>query len=189
LISALNYALYHHRGQYRKNGEAYIVHPLNVYKKVKALGLSLEFQVASILHDVYEDCEVSLSEIESLFGEKIKFYIYCLSKVSKKSFTKDFNGQRHRIMKYIERLSMGFKREPLLMIVKMCDQLDNLHTIHVFNRKKQLRILHDLKNLYLPVYKKYEYLLSWHSKMIFRKMYLKLVKRIYDCLIAYKLIN
>ena len=69
--NAVVYALHKHAGQYRKNGEIYILHPLEVATIVGTMTKDLEILSAAVLHDIVEDTDTSIEEIEKIFGKRI----------------------------------------------------------------------------------------------------------------------
>jgi (p)ppGpp synthase/HD superfamily hydrolase len=174
----IDYAYKLHAHQKRKNGEPYISHPLGVMKRVKKLQLSKTSEQVAVLHDVFENCEVSESTICRLFGEKVCFMIMSLTKDPKEKFPADKEGYYLRLTAYLEKLQRGIAREPELLLLKICDQLDNLETINVFCRGKYFRILNTIKNYYLPFYQEISPQLSPDIYKRYTKIYAELNEKV-----------
>lgn len=144
-----------HKGQYRKSGEPYISHPLAVSKILKDHGFSEEVQTAGILHDLCEDTGISNSEIETLFTEDIAFVLYALSKNTKaknKNISKTANTPDYRISLYIRRFASCTAENPMVLYVKIADQIHNLSTMQAFTEEKKKRKIAEVKQYFLPIY-------------------------------------
>lgn len=83
VIKAYNYAYNAHEGQYRKSGEKYIIHPLEVAKILAELELDVFTIAAGLMHDVVEDTDVSFSDIERLFGTEVAELVDGVTKLGK----------------------------------------------------------------------------------------------------------
>lgn len=113
------FALVKHEGQYRLNGEPYIVHPLHVLTNAMQFSCDKDIMQASLLHDVVEDTNTSVKEIEYLFGEKTASLVseLTLPKTVKHAEKGDFLAGKVLIL----------SDEALL--IKLCDRLDNVKTL------------------------------------------------------------
>lgn len=111
----LKYATEAHRGQTRKTGQPYIVHPIAVSKIVEFFGGDEESICAALLHDVVEDTPISLEEIERRFGKNIAFLVDGVTKLEDKEET----------LKKIERYAEKDKR---VILIKLADRLHNVET-------------------------------------------------------------
>lgn len=148
----ITFATEKHKGQYRENGDEYIAHPLSTRETLKQLHLNGDILDAAVLHDVCEEAGVDFNEIQERFGEKIAFIVYCLSKTPKAQFQNSSNAMEERRDDYIEKLYIGAKVYPEIMLIKMSDQIDNMQSISVFRVTKQKRLLSDIQNKYLPLF-------------------------------------
>jgi GTP pyrophosphokinase len=151
---AIQFATECHKGQLRRTGDEYLVHPLSVMKQVAKLGFDEETQVAAVLHDVYEATDISLQDIERQFGGKVAKMVFLLSKEDKTKFSDDIFGFNDRLGVYLEQLKLGASELPEILFIKICDQLDNLKTLSVFREQKYYRTLWVLQLLYVPLYRK-----------------------------------
>jgi len=105
-----------HRGQIRKgSGAPYIIHPLSVGIALAGVGASEEVVISGILHDVVEDCDVSLLEIEEIFGKRVSFLV---DQVTEKGI-----GWRERKESVIEKLE---EAEKDILLIKSADMLHNI---------------------------------------------------------------
>ena len=84
---AYNLAREKHEGQYRKTGEAYIIHPLNVASILTEIYADAETISAGLLHDVLEDCECSVEEMSSVVGDNVTRVVQGVTKLSKIHFS------------------------------------------------------------------------------------------------------
>lgn len=175
---ALSFARNKHRHQKRKNGEAYIYHPLAVYRKIRFYNLGQEIEQAALLHDVYEDCDVTLDELEAEFGEEVKTIVYYLSKEPKANFCSEEQGQKLRLDNYLEKLKRAFWENYLIMFIKIADQLNNLETIDFLGEKKFYQNIKEVKKYYLPIYNRFEPCVPLEQKEIFFDLYHELEKRL-----------
>ena len=83
LETAIDFATEKHLGQFRKSGEAYITHPLKVAGYLIEWGMDIDSVIAGVLHDVIEDTETPLEDLESNFGEEIAFLVDGVTKVGR----------------------------------------------------------------------------------------------------------
>lgn len=146
----IHFAHFCHSSQKRRDGNPYITHPLNVMSMVKSLSLPKEAEIAAVLHDVCENCPVSPECIEKYFGKEVSFLVHGLTKKPKS----DFSNSYQRVLEYTKRLEQCSRMNPFILFVKICDQIDNLKTISVFPKKKQSEVRNEIKNIYIPLYKK-----------------------------------
>ena len=120
---AVVFAARAHAGQDRKyTGEPYLVHPLRVLRLVADAGGSDDVQVAAVLHDVVEDCDVGLAEIRDGFGERVAELVGWLSDVSRPE-----DGPR-RARKALDRDHLA-AAPPEAQTVKLADLIDNTESI------------------------------------------------------------
>jgi (p)ppGpp synthase/HD superfamily hydrolase len=142
---ARDFAATAHEGQKRKyTGEPYIVHPIAVAELLAELGHPDEVLAAALLHDVVEDCEVTLAEIEAEFGPRVADLVEQVTDVSRPE-----DGRRAQ-RKELDRLHLA-KASPAGKSIKLADMLDNTRTI-VLDRSFAPIYLREMRAL-LPVLK------------------------------------
>lgn len=137
-----------HKGTRRKSGEPYIVHPLAVAVIVsQEIGLGVTSTVCAILHDVVEDTDISIEDIENAFGKKIASIVDGLTKISG-VFDKESNSlQAENFRKMLLTLSDDVR----VIFIKLADRLHNMRTLGSLPRKKQIKIAGETIYLYAPL--------------------------------------
>ncbi len=144
---AFNTSLEAHKEMRRKSGEPYIYHPLAVAQIcVDEIGLGTTSIVAALLHDVVEDTEIELEEIEADFGPKVAKIIDGLTKISG-VFDHGSSQQAENFRKMLLTLSEDVR----VILVKLADRLHNMRTLGSMPRHKQLKIISETIYLYAPL--------------------------------------
>jgi GTP pyrophosphokinase len=146
--SAFDVAVDAHKEQRRKSGEAYIFHPLAVAKIVASeIGLDATSIAAALLHDVVEDTEYTLADIEQLFGETVARIVDGLTKISKVPFDKDVSMQAENFRKMLLTLNEDIR----VIIIKIADRLHNMQTMDSMPEHKQVKIASETLYIYAPM--------------------------------------
>lgn len=141
---AFRFANAAHDGIRRKSGEPYIIHPIAVAKIVaKDIGLGATSIVAAILHDVVEDTEYRLSDIESMFGEKVARIVDGLTKLSG-----DIDSRQALTLK---KMLMTLSEDVRVILIKIADRLHNMQTLDSMPANKKLKIAGETLYLYVPL--------------------------------------
>ena len=136
-----------HQEMRRKSGEPYIYHPLAVAEIcVDEIGLGTTSIVAALLHDVVEDTEVELEDIEREFGPKVARIIDGLTKISG-VFEHGSSQQAENFRKMLLTLSEDVR----VILIKLADRLHNMRTLDSMQRNKQLKIASETMYLYAPL--------------------------------------
>lgn len=144
---AFNTSMEAHQGMRRRSGEPYIFHPIEVSMIcVDEIGLGTTSIVAALLHDVVEDTEIQLSDIERLFGPKVAKIIDGLTKISG-VFDQGSSQQAENFRKMILTLSEDVR----VILIKLADRLHNMRTLDSMPRDKQLKIASETKFIYAPL--------------------------------------
>lgn len=137
-----------HKDMRRKSGEPYILHPLAVAKiVVEEISLGVTSVVCALLHDTVEDTEVTLSEIELVFGPLTAQIVEGLTKISTVVETKDTTQQAENFKKILLTLA----DDPRVILIKIADRLHNMRTLDSMSRDKQLKIASETSYLYAPL--------------------------------------
>ena len=135
-----------HREQRRKSGEPYIFHPITVAKICAAeIGLGPTAIISALLHDVVEDTEVTLEEIEARFGQRIGKIVDGLTKLDSA-----YNAQSPQAENFKKVLST-LVEDVRVVLVKMADRLHNMRTLGAMPRHKQLKIAAETSYIYAPL--------------------------------------
>lgn len=144
---AFTMALEAHKDMRRKSGEPYIFHPLAVAQIcVEEIGLGTTSIISALLHDVVEDTDIELPEIEKLFGKKVARIIDGLTKISG-VFEYGTSQQAENFRKMLFTLSEDVR----VIIIKLADRLHNMRTLESMPRNKQLKISSETIYLYAPL--------------------------------------
>lgn len=144
---AYEFAREKHFGQKRLTGEDYIVHPLNVAYILTGIKADFETLSAALLHDVVEDCNVSVCKIKERFGSSVASLVDGVTKISKLKFTGDsditINNQR--------KILVGLSEDVRVIIVKLADRLNNMQTLYVHSLQKQKKIAKETLDILTPI--------------------------------------
>lgn len=133
-----------HDGVKRKSGEPYIIHPIAVAKIVaENLGLGATTICAAILHDVVEDTEYTLTDIENMFGERVARIVDGVTKLSG-----DFDSRQALTLR---KILMTLSDDVRVILVKIADRLHNMQTLGSLERHKQIKIAGETLYLYVPL--------------------------------------
>ncbi|MEG1895917.1 MAG: bifunctional (p)ppGpp synthetase/guanosine-3',5'-bis(diphosphate) 3'-pyrophosphohydrolase, partial [Oscillospiraceae bacterium] len=136
-----------HKGQFRKSGEEYIEHPIAVAAIVLELGLDTTSIVAAILHDVVEDTDVTLEEIEKEFGKETAHLVDGVTKLGKIVFSSMEEQQAENLRKMLLAMSQDIR----VMLIKLCDRLHNMRTIWSMKEQKQRDKALEVMEVYAPI--------------------------------------
>jgi GTP pyrophosphokinase len=137
-----------HKDMRRKSGEPYIYHPIAVAKiAAEELGLGTTAIVCALLHDTVEDTDITLDDIENLFGKKERVIIDGLTKISGVSDYSNTSDQAENFRKMLLTLSDDVR----VILIKLADRLHNMRTLDHMAREKQLKIASETLFLYAPL--------------------------------------
>ena len=145
---AFDLALEAHSSQRRKTGEPYIFHPIAVAKIVAyEIGLDTTSIVAALLHDVVEDTEYTLEDIERLFGENVARIVNGLTKISHLKKDQDASVQAENFRKMLLTLNDDVR----VILIKIADRLHNMQTMDAMPHDKQIKISSETLYIYAPL--------------------------------------
>jgi GTP diphosphokinase / guanosine-3',5'-bis(diphosphate) 3'-diphosphatase len=141
---AFRFANAAHDGIKRKSGEPYIIHPIAVATIVaKEMGLGATSICASILHDVVEDTEYSVGDIENMFGHKVARIVDGLTKLSG-----DIDSRQVLTLK---KILMTLSDDVRVILIKIADRLHNMQTLESMPAHKKIKIAGETLYLYVPL--------------------------------------
>ncbi len=145
---AFDIAVDAHKDQRRKSGEAYIFHPIAVAKIVASeIGLDATSIAAALLHDVVEDTEYTLTDIEQMFGEIVARIVDGLTKISSLKKDRDISLQAENFRKMLLTLNDDVR----VIIIKIADRLHNMQTMDAMRPDKQVKIASETLYIYAPL--------------------------------------
>ena len=147
LQTAYNVAFEAHKDQFRKEGSAYITHPVEVASILIELNLDIETVCAGLMHDVLEDSFIKKSYLEKLFGKDVVAIVDGVSNLNKL----DFDSIEDRNANNLQKMALAMSKDIRVIIVKLCDRLHNMRTIEFLPREKQIRKSIETIDLYGPI--------------------------------------
>jgi len=148
ITKAFNFANVAHKGIKRRSGEAYIMHPLAVARiVVREIGLGSTSICAALLHDVVEDTDYTVEDIENLFGPKIAQIVDGLTKISGGVFAEKASEQAENFRKLLLTMSDDIR----VVLIKMADRLHNMRTLGSMPLAKQYKIAGETQYIYAPL--------------------------------------
>ncbi len=136
-----------HEGQMRRTGDPYIVHPLAVAEILASYGLDSETLAAALLHDVVEDTEVTLAELEEEFGDEVALLIDGVTKLDRVKFSSREEQQAATIRK----MAIAMSKDIRVLIIKLADRTHNLRTIAPLPDDKKQRVASESLDVYAPL--------------------------------------
>lgn len=145
---AFDVAVEAHKDQRRKSGEAYIFHPIAVAKIVAAeIGLGATSIASALLHDVVEDTEITVEEIEKMFNPKIATIVDGLTKIAKVKTDQEISLQAENFRKMLLTLNDDVR----VILIKIADRLHNMQTMDSMVDYKQAKIASETLYIYAPL--------------------------------------
>ncbi len=147
ILDAYRVAERMHRGQYRKSGEPFIVHPIAVTAVLADYGLDVETLVAALLHDTVEDTDLTLDDVRQRFGEQVALMIDGVTKLDRIKFGSQEEAQAATIRKMVVAMAQDVR----VLLIKLADRLHNLRTISALRPEKQQRIAKETLEVYAPL--------------------------------------
>ena len=147
LFDAFTYADAAHKGQLRKSGEPYIIHPLAVAEIVADLGLDVDSVIAAMLHDCIEDTASTHEEIAKKFGASVAELVEGVTKLTKMQFVTKEEEQ----MENLRKMLMAMSRDIRVILIKLCDRLHNMRTMEYQSPKKQREKSLETMEIYAPI--------------------------------------
>ncbi len=136
-----------HKGQTRMSGEPYISHPVAVAREMAEMRMDAQTIAAAILHDVVEDTEVTLADIEGQFGREISTLVDGVSKLDQMHFTSRAEAQAESFRK----MMLAMIEDIRVILVKLADRLHNMRTLDAMPPEKQARIARETLEIYAPI--------------------------------------
>ena len=136
-----------HQGQYRKTGELYIVHPLNVAAILTEIKADYETLCAAILHDTIEDTDVTLDYIEKEFGKTVRNLVDGVTKINKL----DLGGEKEAEIATQRKILVGMTEDVRVIILKLADRLHNLRTLWALAEHRQKYNAKETLDILVPI--------------------------------------
>lgn len=144
---AYDWAFNLHKGQFRKSGEPYIIHPLNVACILAELHVGPATIAAGLLHDVVEDTNCTKEDLEREFGSDIAELVDGVTKLNQLKFVsleqKQAENHQHMLL--------AMAKDIRVIVVKLADRLHNIRTLGALSEEKQVRIAKETLEIYAPL--------------------------------------
>ena len=148
ITKAFNFARQAHKGVRRLSGEPYIMHPIAVAQiACEEMGLGATSISAALLHDVVEDTDYTVEDIENMFGPKIAQIVDGLTKISGGIFGEQASAQAENFKKLLLTMSDDIR----VILIKICDRLHNMRTLDSQPASKQYKIAGETLYIYAPL--------------------------------------
>lgn len=149
VLRAYQFAETAHRGQLRKEGSPYIVHPVSAAYLLTKLRADEDTLIGALLHDVPEDTEYTLEDIEKVFGKKISFLVQGITKLSKVHYN---HNMEERQIESLKKLFIHSAQDIRIILIKLADRLHNMTTIHAIPKpEKRTRIAKETLEIFVPI--------------------------------------
>ena len=143
------YAFAHekHEGQFRKSGEPYVVHVIQVGYILAQLRTGPQTIAAGLLHDVIEDCSVSDDDFKQRFGEEVYRLVEAVTKIGNLKFKdeKEYLASNHR------KIFIAMAQDVRVILIKLSDRLHNMRTLQYMKEEKQKKIASETLEVYAPI--------------------------------------
>lgn len=148
ITKAFNFARQAHKGVRRLSGEPYIMHPIAVAQiACEEMGLGSTSICSALLHDVVEDTDYTVEDIENIFGPKIAQIVNGLTKISGGIFGDKASAQAENFKKLLLTMSDDIR----VILIKICDRLHNMRTLQSQPANKQYKIAGETLYIYAPL--------------------------------------
>ncbi len=147
LRRAYVFSAHQHRGQVRRSGEPYLIHPLEVADILADLRLDVVAIAAGLLHDIVEDTPNTIEKVRELFGEQVAHVVEGVTKLS----TLQFSSSEERQAESFRKMLLAMVDDIRVILVKLADRLHNMRTLHHLPEDRRTRIAQETRDIYAPI--------------------------------------
>jgi GTP pyrophosphokinase len=149
--NAYNFARTAHHEQVRESGEPYLEHPVQTALILAELQLDANSISAALLHDVPENCGISIAEIEANFGSEIAKLVDGTTKLGKLSLSGETAATTEAQMENLRKMLVAMAEDLRVVFIKLADRLHNMRTLDALPQEKQRRIARETLEIYAPL--------------------------------------
>lgn len=145
---AYDFAYEHHKGQFRKSGEPYVIHVIQVANTLALMHCGPKTIAAGLLHDTVEDCQgVTTDTITELFGQEIATLVDAVTKIGAIKFKdeEEYLASNHC------KLFIAMAKDIRVILIKLADRLHNMRTLQYMRPEKQKKIARETLSVYAPI--------------------------------------
>lgn len=147
IIKAYNFADSAHMTQYRKSGEKYVIHPIEVSLILAELEMDEETIIAALLHDVVEDTEISLETIEKEFGKEVALLVDGVTKLGHIKY----ETKEERQAENLRKMFLAMAKDIRVVLIKLADRLHNMRTLKYMSDEKKKEKARETLEIYAPI--------------------------------------
>ena len=150
--TAYEFAARAHHGQVRKTGEPYLEHPLSIAMDLADFHLDADTIVAALLHDVPEDCGVSLNEVEATFGSQVAKLVDGVTKLNKLTSRTQAEETKSKVQtENLRKMLLATAEDLRVILIKLADRLHNMRTLGALPPEKRRAIAQETLEIYAPL--------------------------------------
>jgi len=147
VIKAYHFAEKSHEGQFRKSGDAYVIHPIYVSLILAELGLDEDSIIAGLLHDVIEDSKYEYKDILENFGKSVADIVDGVTKLGNISFD---THEEHQV-ENLRKMFLAMAKDIRVILIKLADRLHNMRTLEYMTPEKQIEKARETLEIYAPI--------------------------------------
>ena len=148
VLKAYDFANEKHKGQLRKSGEPYIIHPLQVAYILTTIDMDEATICAALLHDVVEDTEITHEDLIKEFGEEIANLVDGVTKLSK---LQEYTTIKEQQVEDYRKMFLAMGKDIRVILIKLADRLHNMRTLKFLTRDRQIANAKETMDLYAPL--------------------------------------
>jgi GTP diphosphokinase / guanosine-3',5'-bis(diphosphate) 3'-diphosphatase len=148
MIKALTFSIKAHEGQKRRSGDDFVDHPIAAAGILGQIFPDTTTIIATLLHDIPEDTEITLDTIKKEFGNEVALLVDGVTKLGR---VRLLNSQDKYYVENLRKMFIATSQDVRVMIIKLADRMHNIRTIEHLPREKQLKVANETLEMYAPI--------------------------------------